>query len=190
MPSAILKVWIDDDKEHDAIITHIEAHNAALLDSHPNSGFDLLVPENVWFKETIEGKLINHGIKCAMYYNGEKTPCAFLLAPRSSIYKTPLILANSIGIIDAGYRGYICSALRSFTQDYMVLSGARITQLCHPTMCPIVVKIVDTEEELGAPTTRGSGGFGSTGGEARAAAPARSANGENVRACKRGDTIM
>ena len=32
-------------------------------------------------------------------------PCSFLLLPRSSISKTPLRLSNSVGLIDAGYRG-------------------------------------------------------------------------------------
>ena len=34
----------------------------------------------------------------------------YYLYPRSSISKTPLILANSVGIIDSGYRGNIKAA--------------------------------------------------------------------------------
>jgi len=33
-------------------------------------------------------------------------PLSFYIAPRSSISKTPFRLANSIGIIDSGYKGY------------------------------------------------------------------------------------
>lgn len=103
-------------------------------------------------------------------------PSGFYLYPRSSISKTRMRLANSVGIIDAGYRGDIIAAV-----DTIGLFGSndiwhvwketlspiqkydRYFQLCAPDLSPFLVHIVDTEAELGAPTTRGQGGFGSTG---------------------------
>jgi len=103
-------------------------------------------------------------------------PTGFYLYPRSSISKTRMRLANSVGIIDAGYRGDIIAAV-----DTIGLFGSndiwhiwketlspiqkydRYFQLCAPDLSAFLVHIVDTEAELGAPTTRGAGGFGSTG---------------------------
>lgn len=103
-------------------------------------------------------------------------PSGFYLYPRSSISKTRMRLANSVGIIDAGYRGDIIAAV-----DTIGLFGSndiwhvwketlspikkydRYFQLCAPDLSPFQVHIVDTEAELGAPTIRGQGGFGSTG---------------------------
>ena len=103
-------------------------------------------------------------------------PTGFYLYPRSSISKTRMRLANSVGIIDAGYRGDIIAAV-----DTIGLFGSndiwhiwketlspiqkydRYFQLCAPDLSAFQVHIVDTEAELGAPTTRGEGGFGSTG---------------------------
>jgi dUTPase len=39
----------------------------------------------------------------------------------------------------------------------------RLLQICAPGLVPIVVEIVNTMEELGSQTERGTGGFGSTG---------------------------
>ena len=103
-------------------------------------------------------------------------PAGFYLYPRSSISKTRMRLANSVGIIDAGYRGDIIAAV-----DTIGLFGSndiwhiwketlspiqkydRYFQLCAPDLSAFLVHIVDTEAELGGPTTRGTGGFGSTG---------------------------
>lgn len=102
--------------------------------------------------------------------------CGFYLYPRSSISKTRMRLANSVGIIDAGYRGDLIAAV-----DTIGLFGSidiwnvwketlspikkydRYFQVCAPDLSPFLVHIVETEAELGAPTTRGTGGFGSTG---------------------------
>ena len=40
-----------------------------------------------------------------------KTPSPYYLFPRSSIYKTRYRLANSVGIIDCGYRGNLMAAM-------------------------------------------------------------------------------
>ena len=69
------------------------------------------------------------------------------------------MLANSVGIIDAGYRGEIKAAFRNFFGVHVVEAETRLVQLCAPGLQPIKVTLVT---ELNA-TERGSGGFGSTG---------------------------
>lgn len=89
----------------------------------------------------------------------------YYLYPRSSMAtKTPLRLANSVGIIDAGYRGEIQAAVDVLSQDgFQLPSGLRIVQLCPPSLdSPIYVKVI-TDESLLGKTMRGAGGFGSTG---------------------------
>ena len=119
---------------------------------------------------SIDGaRFLGLGLKCAMRKREE--PCGFYLYPRSSISKTRMRLANSVGIIDAGYRGELISAV-----DTMGVYGSHIWsetlgpikkydryfQICAPDLAPFMVQIVDREDALGA-TARGSGGFGSTG---------------------------
>ena len=90
--------------------------------------------------------------------NTENKP--YLIMPRSSIAKTPLRLSNSIGLIDGGYRGEIMAAVDNIkTEDYTVEPGQRLFQLVAMDGAPIHFELVDELSE----TTRGEGGFGSTG---------------------------
>ncbi len=82
----------------------------SLYDNHGHfhdgdAGIDLFVIEEQTI-ESGETTLIPFGIACE---NMENKP--YLLMPRSSIAKTPLRLCNSIGLIDAGYRGEIMAAV-------------------------------------------------------------------------------
>ena len=84
----------------------------------------------------------------------------YLLMPRSSIAKTPLRLCNSIGLIDGGYRGEIMAVVDNIKKEpYTVKSGQRLFQLVAMDGSPIHFELVDELSE----STRGSGGFGSTG---------------------------
>ena len=83
-----------------------------------------------------------------------------LIFPRSSIYKTDLILTNSVGVIDSGYRGEIMfkfKAIGDIFNSYSV--GDRIGQLI---ILPYPQIEFEEVEELST-TTRGEGGFGSSG---------------------------
>lgn len=83
-----------------------------------------------------------------------------LLVPRSSMSKTPLRCANSVGIIDADYRGEISIAYENIScSDYMIFRGDRIAQLI---IIPIAVVDVEEAQTL-SETERGAGGYGSTG---------------------------
>ena len=46
--------------------------------------------------------------------------------------------------------------------EYVVSEYTRLVQICHPSLCPIYVVLVDEEDDLSS-TERGDGGFGSTG---------------------------
>ena len=86
--------------------------------------------------------------------------CSYQLVPRSSIWRTPLRQANSIGIIDAGYRGRIMVPVDNHSgHDYRVKRGDRLFQIVHPSLQPIHVEIVDKLTN----SDRGKKGFGSTG---------------------------
>ena len=110
-------------------------------------------------------------VKAEMVYckikNNEISYSPFQLFPRSSISKTPLMLANHTGIIDSGYRGNLIGAFRALyfhkndNDSYIVEKHTRLLQVCHPSLCPIYVVMVN-EDEL-TNTERGEGGFGSTG---------------------------
>jgi len=119
-----------------------------------DAGLDLYIlkDEKIVAGET---KLIKLGISCEPL-DGK----AYYLFPRSSISKTPLRMSNSIGLIDAGYRGEImasCDNIKDF--DFTIEKGQRLFQLVAVDSSPISYKIVDDLSD----STRGKGGFGSTG---------------------------
>ena len=91
--------------------------------------------------------------------------------PRSSISKTELRLANSTGIVDAGYRGNLIGMFdvvknkesQLDQESYYVNNLDRLLQICAPGLEPIIVEIVETIDELGEETIRGDKGIGSSG---------------------------
>lgn len=84
-----------------------------------------------------------------------------LLFPRSSISKTPLRMANSVGVIDSGFTGEIKVPLYN-TSDVEIIDidkYERIAQLVIVPLADVSLEIVDELDD----TERGTGGFGSTG---------------------------
>lgn len=83
-----------------------------------------------------------------------------LLFSRSSVYKTDLVLANSVGVIDSGYRGEIMLKYKVIGDLFNVYNvGDRVGQLI---IMPYPQIEFGEVEEL-SDTERGEGGFGSTG---------------------------
>lgn len=84
-----------------------------------------------------------------------------LLFPRSSISKTDLRLANSVGVIDSGYRGEIILKFILDESHYSTAynEGDRVGQLI---ILPYPTVIFEEVDEL-PDSDRGSGGFGSSG---------------------------
>ena len=169
---AVLHLYVDKNEELiDLYKSHIEKHNNSIInDSFPNSGFDLFVPNDEIISYNTNSLMINMKVKAEMTYtdstrNIYNRSSPFLMHPRSSISKTPLMLANHTGIIDSGYRGWLIGAFRNLqlnNKEYSVDKHTRLLQICHPSLCPIFVKLVD-DENLLSTTSRGTGGFGSTG---------------------------
>ena len=119
-----------------------------------DAGLDLYVLQDDTFKAW-ETKKIKLGISCE-----NQDGKGYFLFPRSSISKTPLRMANSIGLIDAGYRGEImavCDNIKDY--DFSIKKGDRLFQLVSSDLSDIEFTIVDELSD----TTRGTGGFGSTG---------------------------
>jgi dUTP pyrophosphatase len=118
-----------------------------------DSGFDLYVTKTQKFAIG-ETHFLELGISCEP--DGDH---GYDLRARSSIYKTPLRLANGVGTIDMSYRGQIKAAVDNIKNyEYTVEKGARLFQLCAPDLKPIFVEFVDKLSD----TKRGAGGFGST----------------------------
>lgn len=86
------------------------------------------------------------------------------VVPRSSIVKTDFVQANSVGVIDPGYRGRILVLLRYLGAgtgevEARGLVGQRVAQLLLRRLDAVRVEAVQELET----TARGAGGFGSTG---------------------------
>ena len=119
-----------------------------------DAGLDLVattIKENTTFQ-------ITYGLGIAL-----EIPDGFvgLIFPRSSIRNTELILSNSVGVIDAGYRGELQATFnKSNGLDSIAYKvGDRVCQLIiipHP-----IIEFKEVEELNN--TERGEGGFGSTG---------------------------
>jgi len=80
-----------------------------------------------------------------------------LLFPRSSVYKKSLLLSNSVGVIDSGYRGEIMAIFNQLSYNIYDI-GERAVQLVimpYPNIEP------EWANEL-SETERGEGGYGST----------------------------
>ncbi len=124
-----------------------------------DAGLDLFCPENIIVPAKSLGK-VDFGISCEALSNDKLDGLSFYLYPRSSIIKTPLRLANSVGIIDKGYRGNLMGCFDNISdEDYLIEKGTRLVQICAPNLETISFEIKEKLSE----TSRGTGGYGSTG---------------------------
>lgn len=144
-----------------------------------NAGYDLYCQQTTIPGYSTIGHLVNQGVKARMICLSGNMPYSeghylnitaklaeeevhYRLVPRSSIFKTPLSMANSEGIIDRTYRGLIKAPVRNHSPSaaYEIQEGTRLFQIVAPDMGWIrEVRIVDSLPD----TVRGEGGFGSTG---------------------------
>ena len=119
-----------------------------------DAGLDLFIIENQIIKPGSSMR-IHLGISCESM---DLRP--YLLMARSSISKTPLRLSNSVGLIDAGYRGEIMAAVDNIKDySYALKKGQRLFQLVSMSGEAIHFDLVETLSD----SSRGDGGFGSTG---------------------------
>ena len=122
-----------------------------------SSGMDLIanLDKNLVLKSG-EKKIVPSGISVAVPKNYE-----IQIRPRSGLaFKYGITVLNSPGTIDSDYRGEIKVILINLgKKKFIVKNGERIAQMI---LCP-VVKIKFHEVNKLPNTTRGKGGFGSTG---------------------------
>jgi len=124
-----------------------------------DAGLDIFTLEDITIPAGKMGK-IDTGIACEALTDDKSKGLSFFTFPRSSIIKTPLRLANSVGIIDRDYRGHLIGFFDNNSEsDYVVEKGTRLLQICAPNLEPITFELVGELSE----TSRGTGGFGSTG---------------------------
>ena len=129
--------------------------------SNPSdAGLDLYTPQGyAWEFKPGEKRVINTNVQVAI-------PLGYvgLLVARSSLQKKGLMVANNVGIIDAGYRGDLMVVLQNVGPQATTLApGERFAQL---VLVPIItpeVKLVTESDNDWFDTERGAGGFGSTG---------------------------
>lgn len=139
----------------DSVLQHYMSFSSHHLG---DSGIDLMTPSSVSVGFLDVGT-INFKIRCEMRDNKTGSNVSYLLIPRSSIVKTSFQMANSIGLIDAGYRGNIMAKIRGFSQvENIAKENQMLFQICAPDLSPLSVQLVESLSE----TTRGEGGFGST----------------------------
>jgi hypothetical protein len=182
----LLNLFVDSKSENlkTCYLSAAQKHNNSLIEEPHffNSGFDLFLPEAHQFSKSTGVNKVSFGVKCSAeiccigvsnsvsgeeeesysanfdsYYTG------YYMYPRSSLSKTPLRLANSTGIIDAGYRGPLIGMFDCLVDNYEAEHHTRLLQICAPNLVPIFVNVINTVQELGPETSRGEGGFGSTG---------------------------
>ena len=131
-------------------------------ESERDAGLDLVCDQEVSFPgQGTDTVKLTLGTRAAVWDAERNQFRAYMLLPRSSISKTPMRLANSVGLIDAGYRGVLMAAV-DVNRQFHVQPGDRYFQLVKPDLLPWT-KIHIVEEIPGGPTLRGEGGFGSTG---------------------------
>jgi deoxyuridine 5'-triphosphate nucleotidohydrolase len=134
--------------------------------SNDNAGYDVKIIKDQ--EEASVAALVPLGIKARMIQRtidskGEvlEVGCHYTLEPRSSIFKTGFIMANTRGIIDKSYRGELKAPLITVGKNVAKLeAGTRLFQILAPNLGHIeTVVYVDSLDS----TLRGEGGFGSTG---------------------------
>lgn len=120
-----------------------------------DAGMDLFSVDEVVLKP-MERKLIHTGIRIQLPKNTEAQ-----IRPRSGLaLKNGITVLNTPGTIDEGYRGEIGIILINLGQDdFKITEGMKIAQMViKPTLSLKIEEAVELTE-----TSRGKGGFGSTG---------------------------
>lgn len=90
----------------------------------------------------------------------DNTCAAFLYARSGLGVKHGICLSNGVGVIDSDYRGEICVGLCNVSdKPYVIEPCERVAQM---VIAPVLTPDIVEADEL-SDTSRGDGGFGSTG---------------------------
>ena len=125
-----------------------------------DSGLDLFIIQDEIIPAG-QTKIVDLGICCQLFNQTNNKYFSYNMYPRSSVSKTPLRLANGVGLCDAAYTGPLKAALHNtdIKNDFTIKKGERYVQLAYPNLEEVSFELVDELRD----TTRGAGGFGSTG---------------------------
>jgi dUTPase len=145
-------------------------YHSTVFSSNENAGVDLYVCRNVETPALASNKkatLLDLGTSARLVCLETNQEVHYWLCPRSSIFKTGLVMANSQGVIDRSYRGVLKAPVWTISPTQVIenfketaIEGSRLFQIVAPDMGWIhEVSVVDSLPE----TNRGEGGFGSTG---------------------------
>ena len=143
--------------------THLPLPEYATLHS---AGVDLMaaIDTDITLKP-MERKLVPTGIAIALpdHYEAQ-------IRPRSGLaFKNGITVANAPGTIDADYRGEIKALLINLGHEHFTRTpGMRIAQMNVAPVSRVTFQLAESLEE----STRGEGGFGSTGTHLKVAASA------------------
>lgn len=139
----------------------IIAENKNVWNIHPtynkakqneDTGLDIPMPFRIIVPENSKSYTVDLGFKAEQNQG-------YMLVPRSSISKTPLRLANSIGIIDKSYRGNVMVKLdNNSNSDFIMNEGNCYFQIVAFNGILPSYSLVDYINT----TKRGNGRFGST----------------------------
>jgi dUTP pyrophosphatase len=123
-----------------------------------DSGLDLFTVSDVEIPPN-STKIIGLGVCCQLQNKDTGKYYSYNVYPRSSISKTPLLLANSVGLADSGYTGELKMALHNTSNlPFKIFRGERYVQLVKGDLSNISMEIVETLRN----TIRSSNGLGST----------------------------
>lgn len=122
-----------------------------------DAGADIYAVEDINIPAGATGFKVNVGFKMAMN-EGWKA----LIYPRSGMsMKTGMRISNSVGVIDAAYRGEVAVLFDNISnEDYTIKVGDRIAQMIISPAYTFKANIVENVERIG--DNRG-GGFGHSG---------------------------
>ena len=155
-------------KKYLNIVNNYEKNELAILKVYRTNKNAILPSKNrnsdAGYDLTIIKKVKNNSDKTVLYDTGIKLdiPNGYYVEifPRSSISKSGYMLANSVGIIDQGYRGNLYIALTKI--DDSVNDLELPFKCCQMILKKQVYSIIEESENDFSITDRNSGGFGST----------------------------
>jgi dUTP pyrophosphatase len=134
-------------------------HNDAVIPKYAKHGDACVDLTAVSISEHTEHDYIEYGIGLSIEIPDGHVG---LIYPRSSVTHHYLMMKNSVGVIDSGYRGELKVRFQSMfpgMEENIYVIGDRVAQLM---VVPIPVMGFTEVEELSL-SERGAGGYGSSG---------------------------
>ena len=131
----------------------INHHTYSKAKKNEDTGLDIPMQSSILIPPNVKSFKINLG------YKGHQTH-GYMLVPRSSLSKTGIRLANSIGIVDKNYRGDVCAIIDNVGDTEVLLQEG----CCYFQIVSFCGKLPGYQVgEVSEETSRGVDGFGSTG---------------------------